>query len=744
MSAARDSPAHGPSSDGAVSSAVEPFRIAGYEGVVNKSVLPSLTEAELERLTDPQNASETIHWGRNYLYAVELRTIAGVEPLVVKQFRNQGVVARLKRRWTGSKAEKSWRAAGRLVENGVRTPVPVMLIESIDPEGPSFFVTRRLGDFFESRYYFRALAAGSEAVEFPDIERDDLIGALATACRRIHDAGVWHRDLSIGNLLVFRRDEGLAVSIIDLNRARLDHRMSPWRRTRDLCRLPFPDRGSREMFLSTYWSRPIRAGTPRYGLFWLMQQSFLLRNRLKVAARRPFRALRDLVRGRRPHVHIPAAPAGARARDKIVWDYLSDQPHQHATRAERAGVRMADLGAHVEALRVVTTATPRIWSRYRSLRSSLFEQPVEWNGVGIGLRPRSEDPEGLLETLEDTGVCRVMLRLHPWESGHREERELAAELAGRGYDVAFALPQNRDLVRDLERWSDAVEEIAATFLPFGNHFQIGQAINRSKWGVWTYREYLELAARASLILRSREAENVVIVGPAVIDFEFQAAAAVLNMSRDDVRFDIVSSLLYVDRRGAPENTQLGFDSPMKAALLKAIAETSRNGAGRCWVTEVNWPLWEGPHSPAGRTVAVDEQAQADYLCRYYLLMLASGMIERVYWWRLVARGYGLLEPLSDGGLRRRPSHRALKVLEGELGGGRFESRVQTSADSRLLLFSDRNSCPVAVGWSLADPVRVNLPRPAMTAVDRDGADLRLDDRERVEVTPGPRYFRLES
>jgi hypothetical protein len=721
---------------------METFRLAGFEGVFNTAVLPALTEGELGRLVDPKHASETIHWGRNYLYSVEIQTTTGIEPLVVKQFRNQGAVARLKRRWAGSKAARSWRAAWRLIGAGVRTPTPVMLLESTDPDGPSFFVTRRLNGFFESRYYFRALAAGTEAVEFPDVERAQLIGALASACRGVHDAGVWHRDISIGNLLVSRLEETLVVNVIDLNRAKLDSRMSRWRRTRDLCRLPFPDRSSREMFLSSYWSQPIRAGSPRYGLFWLMQQSFLLRNRLKTAARRPFRALRDVARGRRPHVHIPAAPDGARARDKIVWDYLSDQPHQHATRAERAGVRIADLGAHAEALRVVVTAAPRIWQSYRHLRSSLFERPVPWNGVGIALRPRSEDPEGLLETLEDTGVRRVMLRLHAWESDRREEEELAAELARRGYDISFALPQNRDLVRDLERWGSAVEEIAARFLPFGNHFQIGQAINRSKWGVWTYREYLNLVARASAILRSRG--DVVIMGPAVIDFEFQATAAVLNMSHQGVSFDVVSSLLYVDRRGAPENAQLGFDSPMKAALLKAIAETSRNGSGRCWITEVNWPLWEGPHSPAGRTVAVDEQAQADYLCRYYLLMLASGMIERVYWWRLVARGYGLVEPRSDGGLRRRPSHVALKVLERELGGGRFERRLETSADSRLLLFSDRQERPVAVGWALAGSAWVNLPRPAMAALDRDGKPVRIDDRERVEVTSGPRYFRLES
>jgi hypothetical protein len=309
-------------------------------------------------------------------------------------------------------------------------------------------------------------------------------------------------------------------------------------------------------------------------------------------------------------------------------------------------------------------------------------------------------------------------------------------------ELAFALPQNRDLVRDPERWSAAIEELAEGFVPFGRHFQIGQAINRSKWGVWTYREYLELARRASDALR-RQGE-VVIMGPAVIDFEFQATAAVVNMEREGVHFDVVSSRLYVDRRGAPENQQIGFDSPAKAALLKAIAEAGKRSSGRCWITEVNWPLWEGPHSPAGRTVSVDEETQADYLCRYYLLMLASGMIERVYWWRLVARGYGLVEPGGDGSLRPRPSHRALSVLESELGGRTFKGTLEAPPNAWLMLFSERKGQEVVVGWSLAGSPRALLPRPASSARGRDGSELLLADRQRVELSPSPAYFRLET
>ena len=173
-----------------------------------------------------------------------------------------------------------------------------------------------------------------------------------------------------------------------------------------------------------------------------------------------------------------------------------------------------------------------------------------------------------------------MIRLHPWQESHDDEWELARALAARGVELAFALPQNRELVRDPARWEAAIAELARRFRPLGKRFQIGQAINRSKWGIWNYDEYLALAARAAGILRAGPAgAGVELFGPAVIDFEAHVTAAVVNLrppaGLPELRFDGLASLLYVDRRGAPENRQLGFDTEGKVRLLAAIAGTAR-------------------------------------------------------------------------------------------------------------------------------------------------------------------------
>ena len=120
--------------------------------------------------------------------------------------------------------------------------------------------------------------------------------------------------------------------------------------------------------------------------------------------------------------------------------------------------------------------------------------------------------------------------------------------------------------------------------------------------------------------------------------------------------------------------------PDKVVLLRAIAEVGRNTNGRCWITEVNWPLWEGPHSPAGKAASVDEEAQACYLTRYFLLALGTGLVERVYWWRLVARGYGLVSPDRDRVLRRRPGYEAFTTLIAELEGATEHRQAEELGD----------------------------------------------------------------
>jgi tRNA A-37 threonylcarbamoyl transferase component Bud32 len=732
---------------------VRDFSLADFTGQIAAGLeLPDFERA-IARLIDPGAATKTLHWGRNYLYLTRCETAAGLLEVVVKQFRLTGLRDRLRRRLGGSKAAKSWRVAQAMAAAGIATPEPLLLIESRCPTGPSFYVCRYLAGAVEARFLLRAANTGRLGELFPALDLPRFLRELGGFVRRLHDSGFWHRDLSSGNVLA----RGLGVdgapngpydfydfSLVDLNRARPGRRLSLSQRARDLSRLNILRPEHRRLFLAGYWRR--EGGPPALGraLYSGYFHAFLWKNRWKKQLRRgrPAGAPRRVVRV--PHAHIPEAPAGAPARDQIVWDRLSDQPHQHAGRLSKLRVRLADASIHATTAATVARALPRVWRRYRELPRELYGGPVPWDGAGVCLRPWPEAPEALLDLVEELGTRHLLLRLHPWQEDHRAEEELAAELSRRGYDLTFALPQNRELVRDPARWRGALACLGERFTPYGKRFQVGQAINRSKWGVWNLRDYVELARGAEEVLRRHP--GVELLGPAVIDFEYHSTIAALNLPGAGYHFDAVSGLLYVDRSGPPEGRQLGFDAVDKVRLLRAIADTGincRQAHGRCWITEMNWPLWEGPHSPAGRNVSVDEDTQADYLVRYYLLTLGTGLVERVFWWQLVARGYGLVDPGEAPGGRCRPSFLALRTMLRELEGCRLEAVLPAPAPARLYRFRRVDGGEVVVGWS---PVlrRGRLPRPAARVVGRDGGALAVSAGLEVELAPAPVYFHLVS
>ena len=723
----------------------ETFELAQWRGEISSSLRPSDLEQAVAHLTDPVSATETIHWGRNYLYRTTLETQSGPADVVVKQFRNIGSKKQLDRRLRGSKAERSWRMARAFVEAGIPTAEPLMLIESKADDGPSFFITRHLGPVIEARYIFRAVNENSLEERFPGFDYPGFLESLGIALRRMHDAGLFHRDLSIGNVLL---PEGVSavdpdqLVIIDLNRGR-QRVLGLAHRVRDLCRLTIYAREHQRRFVDAY--AEAGSGIDPGSLWWrykLYHHGFRFKIESKRVIRAPFKSVAASFAPRRAHVHIPDAPEGASNRDRIVWDYLSDQPHQHAGKLDKLKVRLADAPSHLRNLAVCAGVAPSIQRRYRELKTGLYSKPVPWSGVGVCVRPFPDAPDDLLTAIDDLGVHHILLRLHPWQSEHDEEEELARTLFEKGYDLAFALPQNRDLVRDPELWERRIEELAERFTPFGNSFQVGQAINRSKWGIWRYGEYLDLARRADRVLRRYP--EVQIFGPAVIDFELYSTASVVNLKACP-RFDGLASLLYVDRRGAPENRQMSFDTVDKVLLCQAIADTSKACAGRSWITEVNWPLWEGPHSPAGKSVAVSEPDQATFLARYYLLALTTGAAERVYWWQMIARGYGLIAPQDpDGnsnGLRRRESFDVLKTLNSQLSGCQVLGR-RPSPNGSYLFELAKDEKRMLVGWTTGEPCKIKLDSPVIEVLNQNGLIGDGDQGNQIRLLNTVQFFRI--
>jgi hypothetical protein len=197
--------------------------------------------------------AEIIHEGRNRLGVVSWPwMIAGFPRVVVKEFGFRGL-NRLKSLFGPSKAVRAWRGAVALVERGLPTPFPVAFLEERRRGlvSSGYFLAGWVADAREIRHLFRELEG--EAL-------GRLLAALAPFLRECHDKGILHRDLSDGNILVKRAEEGgPRFFLLDTNRIRIRRRIGRRVRVRNLVRLGVPVARRRE-FVGLYFGDKARLG----------------------------------------------------------------------------------------------------------------------------------------------------------------------------------------------------------------------------------------------------------------------------------------------------------------------------------------------------------------------------------------------------------------------------------------------------------------------------------------------------
>lgn len=423
-------------------------------------------------------------------------------------------------------------------------------------------------------------------------------------------------------------------------------------------------------------------------------------------------------------------------KDLFRWNELADQPHNVASKKERFRAHWKHAASYLDLVRF---NLPLLWPTirlYHKIKKNLYNQPLKIDkATGIAVTPIDSKEEEILNLLCELGVKNILVRLPSWEKEKINIYErFISRLFQNGYSVMVALLQNRYDVLEPEKWQDFLAQAFERLAPWVNFFEIGHAWNRTKWGLWTYREYLDLARPAFTLARKN---NLKLIGPAVIDFEFHLYPIVLQ----ELNFDIISSLLYVDRTGAPENAQWGWTFEKKIALLRAIIELTPCRQRPCWITEFNWPL-KGmePYSPAPGKPCVSEEEQANFLVRYFILGLTSGAIERIYWWQLAARGYGLVDPLVFP-WKKRPSFRAFQTMQAFLEGSTFWRR---EFDSRAWIFYFvRHQELWAIVWTKKGSLRYEFQRPIREVLDRDGQTLPFEGRS-ILIEEKPKYVLLEN
>jgi len=205
-------------------------------------------------------------------------------------------------------------------------------------------------------------------------------------------------------------------------------------------------------------------------------------------------------------------------------------------------------------------------------------------------------------------------------------------------------------------------EIFNTFKDITQEYQIGTTINRAKWGFFAVKEYLDFYKIVQTI-RDDKYNTFNLIGPSVIDFEYHYTIRSL-FNNFDIKFDKLSSLLYVDRRGAPTNTQMGiFDTKNKIDMLYALVKMSpKMKTNEIYITEVNWPLsGTAPYAPTSEHECVSEDLYVKYMLDYFQIVKSTTKVKKVFWHQLIAPGYGLVDN-RDGRIRKTKAFYEFKKL----------------------------------------------------------------------------------
>ena len=605
----------------------------------------------------------------------------------------------------GSKAERAFRNALLLRAAGVGTPAPVAVAERWEDERlrESRFVTAFVPDLTNLRDELNRLY--SKAPRCAPLM--DLLQCVADAIRALHDTGLLHRDLGNQNIGLRRAPDGAAapwnVLFLDLNRARYADSPTPAERGADLARLDLPS-DFRRVFQAMYFHG--HSPPPEFAAAEQQARAAFDRH----TALRPFRHPLREARLRRAEAGREKPLAG---REIWIWDDRSAQAIPAYTARDRR--KLLPAANVVAALRGTAKNGLAVQWAYRAFRAQSFRNPVACAGA-IGMTLDAEPATWarqleFLAQLQGAQKLPLLLRLYHHQNPDAWHWTLdqALNLHRQGHGIALALIQDRRALREPKGWRQMVTLALDRAHAFADFIEVGHATNRSKWGVWDFRDYARLLdpVRASLI-QHPEAR---IAGPACIDFEPHALAALLDLLPDGFRFHALSHHLYVDRRGAPENFQGPFDTVGKCALLRAFARAHRCADDRLIVSEVNWPLLgTGPWSPVTSPYetrdprqndpSVDEDTYAAYMARYLLLVLASGHVQRVYWWRLAARGFGLIDDTDPAAWRPRPAFLALQTLLGKLDGATFTQKLETPPGEFALEFSKPGAAPLTARWTL--------------------------------------------
>lgn len=334
----------------------------------------------------------------------------------------------------------------------------------------------------------------------------------------------------------------------------------------------------------------------------------------------------------------------------FIWDHYSDQPHIIKDRSYKKMMRKKYKNDFLKMFGTTLLMFPLSVSLMKFFRKKEHKnfEAKEFYGIGVNLDKGNSQQE----LIEELGVKSLIIRIPLSDMANLDSYYEFAKSFGDDKKILLNIMQDREHIDDLELLKLDIIQIFDTFESISDEYQIGTTINRAKWGFFAVKEYLEFYKIVQDI-RDEKYSRLKLLGPSVIDFEYHYTIRAL-FNNFAVKFDKLSTLLYVDRRGSAKNTQMGiFDFKNKIDMLYSLLKMSpKMNSDEIYITEVNWPLSNtAPYAPTSEKECVSEEDYSKYMIEYFEIAKNSRKIEKVFWHQLIAPGYGLVDN-RNGAIRK--------------------------------------------------------------------------------------------
>ncbi len=160
-------------------------------------------------------------------------SLPGSSGFYLKKYHLKNMIDVVKNTFRFSKGKRSWIAANTLKERGIPTPFPILFLER-----------KTLGFIRESYFVTEAMLQAEPLNLYMDTafkllskqKRRLFIKELAVQLKKMHDSGIWHRDLKATNILV-AVDDAVKFWFTDLDAIKVSDTLLLTEKSKDLARL---------------------------------------------------------------------------------------------------------------------------------------------------------------------------------------------------------------------------------------------------------------------------------------------------------------------------------------------------------------------------------------------------------------------------------------------------------------------------------------------------------------------------